>query len=60
MEILWRQLLGAIYIDKGFGKTNLFVQKHIYTSEFLNELSDTDFKSKLLKYSQKREYKYGV
>ena len=54
-------ILGAIYIDKGFGKTNLFVQKHIYTSEFLNELSDTDFKSKLLKYSQKKninmEYK---
>ncbi|MBT6965182.1 MAG: ribonuclease III [Flavobacteriales bacterium] len=54
-------ILGAIYIDKGFGKTNLFVQKHIYTSEFLNELSDTDFKSKLLKYSQKEninmEYK---
>lgn len=46
-------ILGAIYIDKGFGKTNLFVQKHIYTSEFLNELSGADFKSKLLKYSQK-------
>jgi len=54
-------ILGAIYIDKGFGKTNLFVQKYIYTSEFLNELSDIDFKSKLLKYSQKEnvniEYK---
>ena len=46
-------ILGAIYIDKGFDKTKRFVQKYIYNSEFLNKLSDTDFKTKILKYSQK-------
>jgi ribonuclease-3 len=34
-----------------------FVKKHIYNSEFLEGLSDIDFKSKLLKYSQKEKVK---
>ena len=50
-------ILGAIYIDKGFDKTKRFVQKYIYNSEFLNKLSDTDFKTKILKYCQKENIK---
>ena len=50
-------IIGAIYIDKGMGKLISFVKKHIYKSEFLEELSDTDYKSKLLKYSQKEKVK---
>ena len=50
-------IIGAIYIDKGIEKTRIFVRKNIYNSEFLQELSDTDFKSKLLKYSQKERVK---
>ncbi len=47
-------IIGAIYIDKGFAKTKRFIQKHIYNSSFLNELTDVDFKSLLLKFSQKK------
>ncbi|MDP7566754.1 MAG: ribonuclease III [Flavobacteriales bacterium] len=50
-------IIGAIYIDKGMGQLMSFVKKHIYKSEFLEELSDTDYKSKLLKYSQKEKVK---
>ncbi len=46
-------LVGAIYIDKGIGAARIFIQNNIYNSEFLQELLDLDFKSKLLKYSQK-------
>lgn len=46
-------LVGAIYIDKGIGAARIFIQNNIYKSEFLQELLDLDFKSKLLKYSQK-------
>ena len=50
-------IIGAIYIDKGIEQTRIFIRKNIYKSEFLQELSDTDFKSKLLKYSQKERVK---
>ena len=50
-------IIGAIYIDKGIGQTRIFVRKNIYNSKFLQELSEIDFKSKLLKYSQKERIK---
>ena len=50
-------IIGAIYIDKGMERARGFVKKHIYNSEFLEGLSDIDFKSKLLKYSQKEKVK---
>ena len=50
-------LIGAIYIDKGINKAKYFIRKFIYNSEFLDDLSDTDFKSKLLRYSQKKGVK---
>ena len=50
-------IIGAIYIDKGISQTRIFVKKHIYKSEFLQPLLETDFKSKLLKYSQKENIK---
>ena len=55
-------IIGAIYIDKGIKQARIFVRKNIYNSEFLEELSDIDFKSKLLKYSQKErvEIEYKV
>lgn len=55
-------VIGAIYIDKGINQAKFFVRKNIYNSEFLVGLSDSDFKSKLLKYSQKEqvEIKYQV
>ena len=55
-------IVGAIYIDKGIEQARIFVRKNIYNSEFLEELSDIDFKSKLLKYSQKErvEIEYKV
>ena len=55
-------VVGAIYIDKGIEQARIFVRKNIYNSEFLEELSDIDFKSKLLKYSQKErvEIEYKV
>lgn len=48
-------LVGAIYIDKGISEARTFIQKNIYNSEFLKGLSDVDFKSRLLKYSQKEQ-----
>ena len=50
-------IIGAIYIDKGMGQLISFVKKHIYRSEYLEELTDADYKSKLLKYSQKEKVK---
>ena len=50
-------IIGAIYIDKGMGQLMTFVKKHIYKSEFLEELSDIDYKSTLLKYSQRAKAK---
>ncbi len=46
-------LIGAIYIDKGIKQVQKFIIKHIYSSIFIEGLSDTDYKSKLLKQSQK-------
>lgn len=48
-------IIGAIYIDKGISQTRIFVKKHIYKSEFLQPLLETDFKSELLKLVQKEK-----
>lgn len=50
-------IIGAIYIDKGIERAQYFILEHIYSSEFIEELSDTDYKSKLLKQSQKSKIK---
>lgn len=50
-------IIGAIYVDKGLKQTTRFVKKHIYKSKFLKRLENTDFKSELLKYSQKEKLK---
>ena len=50
-------IIGAIYIDKGIERAQHFILEHIYSSEFIEELSDTDYKSKLLKASQKSKIK---
>jgi len=52
-------LIGAIYIDKGIKQAQKFIIKHIYNSKFIEGLSDTDYKSKLLKQSQKAKVKIG-
>ena len=46
-------IIGAIYIDKGIDQAGKFIFEHIYSSEFIEELTDIDYKSKLLKVSQK-------
>ena len=50
-------VIGAIYIDKGINQVQKFIIKHIYSSKFIERLSDTDYKSKLLKQSQKTKVK---
>ena len=50
-------VIGAIYIDKGIEQAQKFITKHIYRSEFIDGLSDIDYKSKLLKKSQKTKVK---
>ena len=50
-------VIGAIYIDKGINQAQKFIIKHIYSSTFIEGLSDTDYKSKLLKQSQKTKVK---
>ena len=50
-------IIGAIYIDKGIEQAGQFIIEHIYSSEFIEELSDIDYKSKLLKISQKLKIK---
>ena len=50
-------LIGAIYIDKGIKQVQKFIIKHIYSSKFIEGLSDTDYKSKLLKQVQKTKAK---
>ena len=50
-------LIGAIYIDKGVEQAQNFIIKHIYSSEFIKGLSDSDYKSKLLKRAQKIKVK---
>ena len=46
-------IIGAIYVDQGLKKTKTFVKRNIYNSEFLSALTDVDFKTKLILYSQK-------
>lgn len=48
-------IIGAIYIDKGIEQAQRFILEHIYNSEFISELSDTDYKSKLQKKAQKNK-----
>ena len=50
-------IIGAIYIDKGIKQAEQFIFEHIYDSEFIDELSDTDYKSKLLNLSQRLKIK---
>ena len=50
-------IIGAIYIDRGIEQVERFIIKHIYSSEFIEEISDTDYKSKLLKLTQKLKIK---
>ncbi len=50
-------IIGAIYIDKGIVETRKFIKKHIYNSNFLEFLSETDFKSKLSSYINKEQGK---
>ncbi len=49
-------LIGAIYIDRGMWQAKAFIRKHIYNSEFLKGLLEKDFKSTLLKHSQKEGF----
>ena len=50
-------IIGAIYIDKGIEQAERFILKHIYNSEFIEDLSGGDYKSKLLKASQESSMK---
>ncbi len=50
-------LIGAIYLDKGIEHTQNFIFEHISNSEFIADLSDTDYKSKLLEISQRKKIK---
>ena len=50
-------VIGAIYIDKGIEQAQKFIIEHIYNSKFIGGLSDTDYKSKLLKELQKTKVK---
>jgi ribonuclease III len=50
-------IIGAIYIDKGIKQAEQFITKHICSSRFIEELSDIDYKSKLIKLSQKLKLK---
>ena len=50
-------IVGAIYIEKGEKEVKKFVFKHVYNSEFLKDLHNIDFKSTLLKHSQKTKTK---
>lgn len=50
-------IIGAIYIDKGLEAAKTFVRQRVYNSEDLESLLEIDFKSKLLKYSQKEKIK---
>jgi ribonuclease-3 len=50
-------IIGAIYIDKGIEQAEQFIIERIYSSEFIEELSDIDYKSKLLKKTQQLKIK---
>ena len=46
-------LIGAIYLDKGIERAQKFIIEHIYNSDLIEGLSDTDYKSEILKQLQK-------
>lgn len=53
-------LIGAIYLDKGYKKAELFilnklVQNHIVLDEVIE--TETDFKSRIIEWAQKNRYK---
>ena len=50
-------LIGAIYIDKGLDEARIFIKKNIYNSIFLPSLLGLDYKSRLLRISQKEGVK---
>ena len=50
-------IIGAIYIDQGINEAQAFIIKNIYSSEFLESLSDIDYKTKLIKKAQKLKLK---
>ena len=50
-------LIGAIYIDKGLDDARIFIKKNIYDSIFLPSLLGLDYKSRLLRISQKEGVK---
>lgn len=50
-------IIGAIYLDKGIDQAKKFIKKRVYNSVFLEELTGIDYKSKLLKHSQKEKIK---
>ena len=50
-------IIGAIYIDKGIEQAEQFIIEYIYSSEFIEELADIDYKSKLLKKTQQLKIK---
>lgn len=52
-------LIGAVYLDKGFHKTKSFILKHVlkpYVDIDTIEARDTNFKNKLLSWSQKNNH----
>ena len=53
-------IIGAIYIDKGIEQAEQFIIERIYSSEFIEELSDTDYKSKLTKDISKVKNKNNI
>ena len=50
-------IIGAIYIDRGLREAKIFIREYIYNSEFIDDLSGTDFKTQLVKRSQKEKFK---
>ena len=47
-------IIGAIFIDKGFGVAERFIIERVYNSKDSNTIQDNDFKSKIQRESQKR------
>lgn len=51
-------LIGAIYLDKGFGETSSWVKKYLFKKHIdLNEVlaTETDYKSRMIEWSQKHK-----
>ena len=49
-------IVGAIYIEEGFKEAKKFVKKHIYKPEYFDSFKSKDFKSEILKISQKKGF----